>query len=232
VINLDLPQNSHFVYVERGKKRTFAGATEWPGWCRSGRDEEAALAGLCAYGIRYQRVMATTHLEFQVPGDISDLVVIERLQGSSTTDFGAPGAVPSGDARALDPEEVLCLQEILQACWHFFDLAVDNARGHELQKGPRGGGRDLDAMIQHVIDADVAYLRRVGVKFTSHMGEEMSQTLHRLRQVVHSAVVTTTADDAPGLGPQGGVRWLRRYFVRRIAWHSLDHAWEIEDRTL
>jgi hypothetical protein len=31
-------------------------------------------------------------------------------------------------------------------------------------------------------------------------------------------------------GPRGGKRWLPRYFVRRVAWHALDHAWEIEDR--
>jgi len=25
--------------------------------------------------------------------------------------------------------------------------------------------------------------------------------------------------------------WLPRYAARRIAWHALDHAWEIEDRS-
>jgi hypothetical protein len=25
--------------------------------------------------------------------------------------------------------------------------------------------------------------------------------------------------------------WSIRYFVRRSAWHALDHAWEIEDRS-
>jgi hypothetical protein len=34
------------------------------------------------------------------------------------------------------------------------------------------------------------------------------------------------------LGPRGGVHWTPRYFVRRAAWHMLDHAWEIEDRIL
>jgi hypothetical protein len=31
-------------------------------------------------------------------------------------------------------------------------------------------------------------------------------------------------------GPRGGIRWPARYYVRRAAWHVLDHAWEIEDR--
>jgi hypothetical protein len=32
-------------------------------------------------------------------------------------------------------------------------------------------------------------------------------------------------------GPLGGRRWPARYAAHRIAWHALDHAWEIEDRT-
>ena len=35
---------------------------------------------------------------------------------------------------------------------------------------------------------------------------------------------------APPPGPRGGKRWLPRYFVRRVGWHVLDHALEIEDR--
>ena len=31
-------------------------------------------------------------------------------------------------------------------------------------------------------------------------------------------------------GPRGGKRWTPRYFVRRLVWHALDHAWEIQDR--
>jgi hypothetical protein len=34
----------------------------------------------------------------------------------------------------------------------------------------------------------------------------------------------------PAQGPRGGKRWSPRYFVRRVAWHVLDHAWELEDR--
>ena len=31
--------------------------------------------------------------------------------------------------------------------------------------------------------------------------------------------------------PIAGKRWPLRYAARRIAWHALDHAWEIEDRS-
>ena len=51
------------VYLEVGARRTFAGALDWPGWCRSGRDETAALAALVAYGGRYQRAIRSARLE-------------------------------------------------------------------------------------------------------------------------------------------------------------------------
>ena len=35
--------------------------------------------------------------------------------------------------------------------------------------------------------------------------------------------------EAPLKAP--GKRWPPRYAARRIAWHALDHAWEIEDRS-
>jgi hypothetical protein len=38
-------------------------------------------------------------------------------------------------------------------------------------------------------------------------------------------------DGIPARGPRGGKRWSAPYFVRRAAWHVLDHAWEIEDRS-
>src|SRR5690349_9971305 len=41
------------VYLEVGKKRVFACAADWPGWCRSGRDEEQALEALTTSASRY-----------------------------------------------------------------------------------------------------------------------------------------------------------------------------------
>ncbi len=36
--------------------------------------------------------------------------------------------------------------------------------------------------------------------------------------------------EIPERGSRGGTLWTPRYFVRRVAWHTLDHAWELEDR--
>jgi hypothetical protein len=96
------PSNNIDVYLEIGKKRTFAGAIDWPGWCRIGRDEGSALQALVDYGPRYARILSATPLGFQAPADASALAVVERLEGNATTDFGAPAVAPSSDTRPVD----------------------------------------------------------------------------------------------------------------------------------
>lgn len=125
------------VYFEIGKKRTFAGAIDWPGWSRSGRDESSALQALVEYAPRYARVLGEARLGFQAPADTSALAVIERVEGNATTDFGAPGMAPSSDARPVDDEELRRFQALLEACWQAFDTATQAAAGQELRKGPR-----------------------------------------------------------------------------------------------
>jgi len=212
------------VYVEVGAKRTFAGAVEWPGWCRSGRSEEAALETLVAYGGRYERAMARAVGGFHPPSHAGDLRVRERLTGNATTDFGAPSVAPSADAGPLDARGLRRQQAILDACWVAFDGAVDDAGGARLTKGPRGGGRSLDAIVRHVVAAEGGYLRHVAARAPAE------PTLEAVRDTVREALARAVRDGLPAAGPRGGRIWSVRYFVRRAAWHTLDHAWEIEDR--
>jgi hypothetical protein len=144
------------VYLEVGKTRTFAVALDWPGWCRSGRDEASALQALCDYGPRYARALQTMQISFHAPSDTLDLVVVERLPGNATTNFGAPSLALSRDAEPIDSTELQHFQRVLKACWKTFDIAVQAATGRVLRKGPRGGGRDLLKIIQHVRDVDIA----------------------------------------------------------------------------
>jgi hypothetical protein len=37
--------------------------------------------------------------------------------------------------------------------------------------------------------------------------------------------------DALRGGGDSGAAWAPRYLIRRTAWHVLDHAWELEDKT-
>src|SRR4051794_38097043 len=117
------------VYLEVGQKRTFAGALDWPGWARSGRDADAALQALCDAGPRYAEVLRATKLGFGAPTDVSAFTVVERLEGNPTPDFGAPDAAPAADAAPLDAAALQRQEALLQACWGAFDAAVTAAAG-------------------------------------------------------------------------------------------------------
>ena len=218
------------VYLERGAKRTFACAVDWPGWCRSGRDEAAALNALCAYGPRYARALKGTRLGFAAPKDPSALRVVDRVPGDATTDYGAPSSTPKADERPLDDADLRRSRAILRACWRAFDDALARSKGTTLAKGPRGGGRDQAAMVRHVVEADAGYIvGGLGWKLAPEDGSTAAQC-----EAAHRAMLDGLAASARGeiaaRGPRGGVRWKPRKVIRRSAWHWLDHAWEIEDR--
>lgn len=208
------------VYLEEGSKRTFACAYDWPGWCRSGKTEAAALESLVAYAPRYAVVAADAGFELS-PADLSPEIV-ERVKGSGTTDFGAPGHPAARDSDPLAPGEAERLAELVAASWRALDRAASRAPA-ELAKGPRGGGRDRDKVLQHVLAAETSYARNIGVR-------------HREPQFDDRAAITALHDDilrvirSAQSAREDGRGWLLRYAVRRIAWHVLDHAWEIEDR--
>ena len=218
------------VYLEVGRQRTFASAVDWPGWCRSGRDEAGAVAALIEAAPRYARALRSSGLGFAAPAE-ARISITERLVGNATTDFGAPDRGPSGDDTRLAEPEIRRLQAILRACWRAFDSAAAAAAGKALRKGPRGGGRDLEAMRRHVLDAEAAYLRSLGQRYQIGSGD-VSEELRKIRRAILEAFAATAPHGRPAPGPRGGVRWTPLGFVRRTAWHVLDHAWEIENRLM
>jgi hypothetical protein len=209
------------ITVERGAKRVFAGANAWPGWCRSGRTEEGALEALLTYGPRYAKAMGRRRLGYVAPTDIGRFRVVERLTGNATTDFGAPGVAPRSDDRRVDEEEAKRLAAIMRACWSALDRAAAAADGLVLRAGPRGGGRQLAAIVAHVADAEVAYLSKLGARPSA--GDA--------RATILAVFASRARGEPPERTPRSGVLWAPRYFMRRAAWHVLDHAWEIEDRS-
>jgi hypothetical protein len=217
------------VYLERGSKRTFACAVEWPGWCRGGRDEAAALAALLEAGPRYARALKGARLPFAAPKDLSAFRVVETLKGDATTDFGAPGAAPTDDARPPSDADLRRARAILGACWRAFDEAARAAKGKALAKGPRGGGRDLAKIVRHVVESDAGYLGALGWKYRLE-DAPLEQQLERTRDAMLEGLAASARGEIAERGPRGGVRWKPRHIVRRSAWHWLDHAWEIQDR--
>ena len=216
------------VYLEVGAKRTFAGALEWPGWCRSGRDEDAALQALYDYARRYATAVQRA-AEFTRPDGVSALEVVERLRGNATTEFGAPDAPPSADEDPLDEAALERQQALLKACWRAFDRAMETTASVELRKGPRGGGRDHAGIASHVLEAERSYLARLGAR---HRSEEPDpqRAMGDLRAAVLDALAARARGDALENPTATRKPWTPRWFVRRAAWHVLDHAWEIEDR--
>lgn len=218
------------VYLESGKKRIFACAPDWPGWCRSGRNEDAALQALVDSAARYAQILAHTGLVFQSPTDVAALTVVERVEGTQTTDFGAPDVAPTADTLPIDETDLQRLQTLLQAYWSAFDATVQAAEGKTLRLGPRGGGRDLADIVQHVQGAEASYLARLAWKYKKSETGDVNDEITRTREAVLQALTAAAHGETPARGPRGGVIWPPRYFVRRVGWHVLDHIWEIEDR--
>jgi hypothetical protein len=218
------------VYIERGSKRAFACAIDWPGWCRSGRDEEEAIAALLESAPRFAAAMKGVRPAFTAPKDAAAFTLAARVKGDATTDFGAPGATPDFDTEPLTAAEMRRWLDVLRASWRAFDAAVRKAKGKTLAKGPRGGGRSLSKIVDHVVGAEEGYVGGLGWKYDRTAGASLDKRMETARAAALDGLAASARGEIPARGPRGGKRWTPRKFVRRSAWHWLDHAWEIEDR--
>jgi hypothetical protein len=205
------------VYLEVGSKRTFASAAGWPGWCRSGKSEQAALESLAAYAQRYAAVAKLADISF--PANIADFDVVERLPGNATTDYGAPGIPAKDESHPLTAAQAKQMSRLVEACWTFLDGVVAKAPA-SLRKGPRGGGRDRDEMFDHVLGAEMEYAKRIGARLKQPDGRDKAAV-----QAFRKAILEAFSN------PNRAEKWPVPYAARRTAWHALDHAWEIEDRS-
>jgi hypothetical protein len=218
------------VYLEAGKVRTFAVVPAWPGWCRSGKGEDAALAALIACGPRYARALQGEDIAFDPPASLSALRVVDWVMGNATTDFGAPDLALPTDAEPVDGVTLTRYEAILRASWVAFDSAAAAAEGKTLTTGPRGGGRSLDRMVEHVRMVDDAYLSALGGRLPPEAKAEAGRDFTYTREAILAALADAVSGRIPPVSPRGRVYWSPHYFVRRLAWHELDHAWELEDR--
>jgi hypothetical protein len=211
------------VYLEVGSKRVFACSVDWPGWCRSGRDEDVALAALASYAPRYAPVAAAAGIPFPRSAG-NELEVVETVSGDTTTNFGAPSQVPKLDAEPLTAAEARRQAALVAATWSVLDTVAVEAP-ERLRKGPRGGGRDRDPMLEHVLGAESAYARKIGVRHRQPAIDDVA-AIKALRGDIVDVLQAALGGTPPV--PNG---WPPRYAARRIAWHVLDHAWEIEDKS-
>jgi hypothetical protein len=156
--------------------------------------------------------------------DPIELDVVSSSPGGSGTDFGVPSVVTAADRQPVPAGEATRLASLVGACWDVFDRTVQ-AAPQELRKGPRGGGRNTSQIVGHVVEADRAYARQIGIKQSSIDPLDRPAVEQMRRGILD--ILALPSDGSP----IAGRKWALRYAARRIAWHALDHAWEIEDRT-
>jgi hypothetical protein len=208
------------VGVETSRLKSFASALDWPGWSRPGKTPEAAVEALLSYAPRYAAVAARAGVPLAT-GDL-DADIVEQLDGDATTAFGAPSITFEADRAPSDAAEASRMTALVQAAWTAFNETAAAAPA-ELRKGPRGGGRDTAKMVEHVVGAEQAYATRLGVRVRMPDPADAGAVA-----ALRAAILAPLGQPSEGSPIE---RWTQRYAARRIAWHAIDHAWEIEDRS-
>lgn len=210
------------VVLETFGKRSFASAIDWPGWVRSARTEEAAVDVLLDYAERYAVVAQLAGVAFEELGNVD---IIDRQPGSKTTEFGAPLVVHAIEREPMGDGECERQLALLQATWQLFGH-VSQQVSPEMKKGPRGGGRDRDPIIAHVVEADRGYARKIGVLTPPFdpLDKDAAAAHHESVFAAIPALRDGTTHDEKD--------WPVRYAIRRMAWHVIDYAWEMQDKSL
>lgn len=214
------------VTVEIGPKakKVVAVAQDWPGLERGAKTEELAIERLLSYVPRYA---AVTKLAGMKDAFASTPVVdvVERYPGRGSTDFwGVSFAFSDIDLQAMSGEELERQLTLMRACWSFFDV-VRSSVSAELQRGPRGGGRDRDKIVLHIFANEQDWAKGIGVVTPDEaMLTDEGMKAHR----------DAFCEAIRGLHSEGKMArtWPLRYLIRHTAYHTLDHAWEMEDKDL
>jgi predicted RNase H-like HicB family nuclease len=208
-------------------KKAVAVAPDWPGLSRGAKTGEEAIENLRFYLPRYAQVatLADMSAEFEA---IQEIDLVEQYPGTPSTDFwGVSFAFSSIDKQDMSADELERELRLMQACWMFFD-DVRSRVSAEMQKGPRGGGRDRDHIVRHAFAAERDWAQKVAV-LTPEGAMLTDDGLKEHRHVYCQAI-----RDYHAQGKLSGkvAKWPLRYLIRHTAYHTLDHAWEMEDKDL
>jgi len=205
-------------------KKSVAVAPDWPGLSRGAKTGEEAIEKLRSYIPRYSPVakLAEMNAEFEA---IKNVDVVEEYPGTGSTDFwGISFAFSSIDKQVMSGDELERELRLLQACWAFFD-GVRSRVSAELQRGPRGGGRDRDHIVRHIFANEQDWAKGLGV-LTPDGAMLTGEGLQAHRTAYCQAI-----RDYHSQGKMAG-KWPLRYLIRHTAFHTMDHAWEMEDKDL
>jgi len=215
--------------IERGPKgkKSVAFSLDWPGWSRGARSAEVPVETLEAYRERYRPIadLAGMASAFDAAGPLE---IVEDRFGTGSVDFwGISFSASSTEHGPLDDADLERRITLLRACWAFFD-GVAARVSPEMRKGPRGGGRDRDRIIRHTIRTESEdFAKQVGLRIP----EEGALTPEGLRRHRETYVAAMRAYNA-GEIPKRMRSWTLPFLIRHSAFHTLDHAWEMEDKDL
>lgn len=218
--------NALRVMLEMGPKgkKVVAVAPDWPGLERGAKTEEAAIERLRAYLPRYAPVATLAGMDATFAA-IATVDVVDHYPGTGSTDFwGISFAVSDIDRHAMSREALDRELTLMRACWAWFD-AVRSRVSAELRKGPRGGGRDWDPIVRHTLAAEQDWAKKLGI-LAPPDGMLTAEGLPTHHDAYCAAIAAFYA--------QGKMArtWPLRYLIRHTAFHTLDHAWEMEDKDL
>ena len=205
-------------------KRVVAVAPDWPGLERGAKTGEQAIEKLRSYIPRYSQVAKLAEMDAEFD-KVRNLSAVEQYPGTGSTDFwGISFAFSSIDRQGMSVDELERELALMQACWAFFD-DVRRRVSAEMQKGPRGGGRDRDRIVGHIFANEQDWAKGLGV----HTPDGAMLTGEGLQ--AHRDAYCHAIRDYHSLGKPAG-KWPLRYLIRHTAFHTLDHAWEMEDKDL
>jgi hypothetical protein len=214
-------------------KKVVAVAPDWPGLARGAKTEEAAIERLLSYVPRYAQVAKLAGMEAEFAtgtmgtmGSAGNVVdVVERYPGTGSTDFWGISFGFSGiDQQAVSAEALERELTLMRACWTFFD-GVRSRVSAELQRGPRGGGRDRDRIVRHVLFNEQDWAPR------DRPQEDQEAILTEEGLKAHREAYCNAIRELHSQNKMAR-KWPLRYLIRHTAFHTLDHAWEMEDKDL
>jgi hypothetical protein len=215
--------------IEHGKKdkRSVAFSLDWLGWSRGAKSAALAFETLESYRERYRPIadLAGMAREFDAAGPLE---IVEDRVGTGSTDFWGISFYPSSTEHGQMSEAELERKiTLLQACWAFFDGVAERVSA-EMRKGPRGGGRDRHRIIRHTIRTESEdFAKQVGLRIP----EEGALTPEGLRNHRETYVAAMRAYNAGEITKRMR-NWTLPFLIRHSAFHTLDHAWEMEDKDL
>jgi hypothetical protein len=216
--------------IEHGTKdkRSVAFSLDWPGWSRGAKSAELALETLETYRARYRPIadLAGMAREFDAAGPLE---IVEDRVGTGSTDFWGISFYPSSTERVepMDEAELERKLTILRAAWAFFDGVAARVSA-DMRLGPRGGGRDRRRIVRHTIRTESEdFAKQVGLRIP----EEAALSPEGLRQHRETYEAAMRAYNAGEITKRMR-SWTLPFLIRHSAFHTLDHAWEMEDKDL